>query len=214
MEPWRRGGGGIGPLPPPTVFQRSRQKGPRHRMTDKELLLAYVETRDAEPLGALLARYQESLVRFVSRFLGDPEAAQDVVQETFLEAARHPRRLLKVDDCHNWLLRVARNRSVDFIRRESRRRRHTEAAARERRGAGTAADQPLVAEERRACTRAEIDRLPPRQREVLLLRIEEGKSYREIAEIIGTTPTNVGVILHRTMGVLATRLAPIGGEDE
>ncbi|MGA1781585.1 MAG: RNA polymerase sigma factor, partial [Planctomycetota bacterium] len=67
---------------------------------------------------------------------------------------------------------------------------------------------------RRACTRAEIDRLPPRQREVLLLRIEEGKSYREIAEIIGTTPTNVGVILHRTMGVLATRLAPIGGEDE
>ncbi len=187
-------------------------------MTDRELLLAYVEARDADSLGTLLARYQDSLLRFVARLLGDADAAQDVVQETFLEAARHPKRLLNVDNCQNWLLRVARNRSVDHLRKETRRRRHTEASAptRTRELAATelaSTTSPLERDERRTKTRAAIDALPPRQKEVLLLRIEAGKSYREIAEIIGLSPTNVGFILHRTMRDLSTRLATLGEKD-
>ena len=185
-------------------------------MTDRELLLAYVEARDADSLGVLLGRYQDSLLRFVSRLLGDPHAAQDVVQETFIEAARHPKRLLRVDSCHNWLLRVARNRSVDFIRKESRRRRHTEAAAALRPEELDATAIPAVAAERdetRDRMRAAIDRLPPRQKEVLLLRVEAQKSYREIAEIAGLSPTNVGYILHRTMKQLSAELAPREGRD-
>ena len=187
-------------------------------MTDRELLTAYVEARDADSLGTLLARYQDSLLRFVSRLLGDADAAQDVVQETFLEAARHPKRLLRVDSCHNWLLRVARNRSVDYLRKEIRRRKHTEASAPTRTQARTQTDDlqptaPLESAERRQVTRDAIDHLPPRQKEVLLLRIEAGKSYREIAEITGLSPTNVGYILHNTMKELSTRLATLGGKD-
>ena len=48
---------------------------------------------------------------------------------------------------------------------------------------------------------------------MLLLRIEAGKSYREIAEITGLSPTNVGYILHNTMKELSTRLATLGGKD-
>ncbi len=185
-------------------------------MTDRELLLAYVDARDAESLGTLFGRYQESLLRFVARLLGDPSAAQDVVQETFIEAARHPKRLLRVDSCHNWLLRVARNRSVDFMRKETRRRRHTEAAASLRQEAEPEAASPAARAERdESCRamRAAIDRLPPRQMEVLLLRVEEGKSYREIAGITGFSPTNVGYILHRTMKDLSAQLAPREGKD-
>ena len=59
--------------------------------------------------------------------LGDSEAAQDVVQETFIQVARFPRRLLEIESCHNWLLRVVRNLGVSRIRRDSRARRHVEA---------------------------------------------------------------------------------------
>ena len=98
-------------------------------MTDHDLLRSYLQDHDVDSLDVFVRRHQKSLVRFAVNFLGDSEAAQDVVQETFLRVARHPRRLLKVDSCHNWLLRVVRNVGIDHIRRVTRRRRHTQAAA-------------------------------------------------------------------------------------
>jgi len=180
-------------------------------MTDRELLRAYTESSDAECLGVFLTRYQSSLVRFARRLLGDPEAAQDVVQEAFLQVARYPRRLLEVDSCHNWLLRVVRNLGVSRIRRDARARKHTEAYAGTLREAGAeeaaeGVSGALEAEEVRCRVRAAIDRLSPRYREVLLLKVEEEKSYRDIAEITGLTVTNVGYLLHRAMKELSVRL--------
>ena len=72
-------------------------------MTDQDLLHAYVDLRDVDSLGTFLGRYQESLVRFVANYLQDDTVAQDIVQETFLRVARHPKRLFDVTSCHNWL---------------------------------------------------------------------------------------------------------------
>lgn len=179
-------------------------------MTDQELLRAYVDSSDAESLGTFLERYQNSLVRFADRLLGDSEAAQDVVQETFLQVARHPRRLIGVQSCHNWLLRVARNIGISRIRRDVRARKHAEvfrerAEARAREKAQRDASA-LEAEELQGKVRAEINKLNPRYREVLLLKVQEEKSYREIAEITGLTVTNVGYLLHRAMKELSVRL--------
>ena len=183
-------------------------------MTDQELLRTYTESRDADSLGAFVARYQASLVRFAGRLLGDADAAQDVVQETFLQVARHPARLLEVQSCHNWLLRVTRNIGVSRIRRDARARKHAE-VFRERaridaKGKAQDASHALETEELKAQVRSEIDRLNPRSREVLLLKVQEEKSYREIAEITGLTVTNVGYILHRAMKELSGRLNPHG----
>jgi RNA polymerase sigma-70 factor (ECF subfamily) len=54
--------------------------------------------------------------------------------------------------------------------------------------------------------RAAIDRLAPRHRELLLLKVVEQKSYREIAEITGLTVTNVGYLLHMAVKALGGRL--------
>ncbi|MFQ5653881.1 MAG: RNA polymerase sigma factor, partial [Planctomycetota bacterium] len=149
------------------------------------------------------------------RLLGDPHAAQDVVQETFHQVVRHPGRLLKVESCHNWLLRVARNIGMDHLRRAARQRRHTEALARMNATAEKRLEAEQVAEaetrDERERVRAEIGRLPPRQRELLLLRVQEEKSYREIAEITGLSATNVGFILHHAMKTLSGRLNRRGG---
>jgi RNA polymerase sigma-70 factor (ECF subfamily) len=193
-----------------TDLETRHTDNPRAAMTDRELLLAYAESSDTESLGAFVQRYQSSLVRFAGKLLCDPEAAQDVVQETFLQVARHPRRLLDVHSCHNWLLRVTRNIGVSRIRKEARLRKHTE-ALRERTRLQAAEKAPsasriLEAEELRATVRSEINRLNPRYREVLLLKVQEEKSYREIAEITGLTVTNVGYLLHQAMKQLSSRL--------
>ena len=181
-------------------------------MTDRELLLAHAESSDTESLGTFVARYQGSLVRFAGKLLRDHETAQDVVQETFLQVAKHPRRLLDVNNCHNWLLRVTRNIGVSRIRKEARQRKHTEIfrerATQQAAQKASSVTGALEAEELRSRVRSEIDRLNPRYREVLLLKVQEDKSYKEIAEITGLTVTNVGYLLHRAMKQLSSRLHP------
>jgi RNA polymerase sigma factor (sigma-70 family) len=179
-------------------------------MTDRDLLLAYAESCDGDSLGAYVKRYQDSLTRFAARFLGDPETAQDVVQETFLQVARHPRKLLDVENHHNWLLRVVRNIGISLIRKRQRARKREEVVGRRLAADGAAREDAGVLaveeEEVRMRVHAEIGRLSPRHREVLLLKVQEEKTYREIAEITGMSVTNVGFILHQAVKELSRRL--------
>lgn len=178
-------------------------------MTDQELLANYANARDVDSLGVFVERYQNGLLRFASRMLEDEFAAQDVVQETFLRVARHPKRLIGVDSCHNWLIRVARNICIDHIRRAIRRRRAVEALADEARSSAAAAAPPevgVVREEERAAVHRAIQGLKPRHRELVILKVQEGKSYKEIAAITGLTVTNVGYLLHHAMKALAQSL--------
>jgi RNA polymerase sigma-70 factor (ECF subfamily) len=181
-------------------------------MNDRELLRAWADSGDVDSLGVFLGRYQTSLLRFVRHYLRDDDAAQDIVQETFLRVARSPQRLLDVTSCHNWLLRVARNLSVDHLRSSIRERRHAEASTpcRAAEASQNEHSQPaeflLARREREIRVRSEIDRLPSRLRELVLLKMQESKSYREIAEITGLSVTNVGYLLHQAMKTLSHRL--------
>ncbi len=176
-------------------------------MTDQELLSAYVDSRDVESLSEFVTRYQDGLLRFASRMLSDDFTAQDVVQETFLRVARQPKRLLGVDSCHNWLIRVARNICIDHIRKAIRGRKAMQEVADQTAMVGVAAPLPEVErEEVRQMVREAIDQLRPRYRELVLLKVQEDKSYKEIAEITGLTVTNVGYLLHHAMKALAKKL--------
>ena len=181
----------------------------KETMTDRTLLEAYADTGDSECLGIFLKRYETSLIRFVSNFLGDEGIAQDIVQETFLKVARRPGKLLGVRSFHNWLLKVARNQSIDHLRRVIRQRKHSSRLQQEAAAQATQADtviETLEHSERNARVRMEIDLLRPKLREVMLLKVQESKSYREIAEITGLTVTNVGYLVHQAMQALRSSL--------
>ena len=183
-------------------------------MTDQDLLRAYVDSRDPGSLSAFMGRYQESLVRFVTNLLQDDRVAQDIVQQTFLRVARRPQRLLGVGNCHNWLLAVARNLSVDHLRRVMRQRDATRAGAAEQDLQGVAVGSREAASERGeagARVRAELRCLGPPLRELVLLKLQEEKSYREIAEITGLSVTSVGHLLHQGMNRLTGRLMDLRG---
>jgi RNA polymerase sigma-70 factor (ECF subfamily) len=82
-----------------------------------ESLLAGVATGDAESATALVRRYQRRVYGLARAVLGDPGAAEDVAQETFVRMWRHaeaydPRRA----SVATWLLTIARNLSIDALR--------------------------------------------------------------------------------------------------
>jgi RNA polymerase sigma factor (sigma-70 family) len=136
-----------------------------------------------------------SLFRYLDRLSGDPELAGDLAQEAFV---RLYRRGEIPDDPRAWLAAVASNLFWDERRRA---RRHEQLLARQPpdltlSAAPPAPDAEVIAGEQRAQVRSVMERLSPRDRQMLLLR-HEGFSYREIAQALGIPETSVGTMLVR-----------------
>jgi RNA polymerase sigma-70 factor (ECF subfamily) len=136
-----------------------------------------------------------SLFRYLDRLTGDPDLAADLAQEAFV---RLYQRGTPPDDVRAWLASVASNLLRDDRRRDARRGRILEARAADvPLGTGPEpADAAVVTSEQRGAVRRALDRLPVRDRQILLLR-HEGYSYREIAQAVGVAESGVGTLLAR-----------------
>ena len=184
---------------------------PAHRALPSELdersdatLLAHLAADDASALDALLARYWSPLVMFIARLAGSSEAAEDAVQETFCRLWER-RRTWRVEGSVGGLLfRLARNIAISE-------HRHLQA---EDRAAGVAVeltprhhDAPELPDD---ALRAELERaiaaLPPRRREVFLLRVVHDLSYKEIGAVMGTSPQTVANQLSHALAELRVKL--------
>jgi RNA polymerase sigma-70 factor (ECF subfamily) len=135
-----------------------------------------------------------SLFRYVHRFTGDADVAEDIVQEAFL-------RLLDQDLPHEevrpWIFVVATNLARDRARKRERRRRLL-AARRPSPAVLTSPHDEMERAERIAAVRAALGELSDRDRQMLLMR-EEGFRYAEIAEMLGVRPTSVGALVARAL---------------
>lgn len=154
-------------------------------------------TLEAPTLEALLAQFQAPLLRYAARLIRDEDEAQDVVQEVFVKYHNSPPAGREGKQLSVWLYRVAHNLCIDRIRKESRMR--AQAVQMPLPDHAPPASAALMAED----TRRELDRLLGRlndnQRTVVILKIQEGKSYKEISEITGLTVSNVGFLIHTAM---------------
>ncbi len=159
-------------------------------------------------LDRLMAAYEAPLLRYAGRILRDPAAAQDVVQNTFLRFLRsRPRAWEPGPALASWLYRVTHNEAVSHLRRESRRRllhrRHAETHPTELPpDLGPAA---RVSDEGLAAARA-LGRLTLREQQLVILKVYEQKSYKEIGDITGLTGSYIGYLLHHAMRKMAADL--------
>ena len=164
---------------------------------------------DAE---ALFNRHQAALVRYLLRYTGDPDAAADAAQETYLALIERPPE--SEANVRAWLFSVATN-----VVRQNRRKRHEAALAPdelERITSEDAALDPLAAvelDEKRKTVRRLVARLSSKERTILLMR-EEGFTHREIAQAVGTTTKSIGTMIDRALQKLARYLGESGEELE
>ena len=151
----------------------------------------------------LFRSYHETLVRYLTRRLGDRDWAEEVAQETFVRALRQ-------DDIVNeraWVFAVAHNLVRDGARRDARNRRHLELLAAETREAEQVdpeeeREQTLSRAQEAAMARRALDGLGERDRQALLLK-EEGLDYGEIARVLEIEKSSVGTTLSRARKRLA-----------
>lgn len=162
-------------------------------------------------VAALFARHHGELFRYAARFTGEPDLAEDVVQEAFVRLALKPPR----DHSHvrAWLYQVATSVAID-AQRATRRRLTLVTDERAKYAAGDpppATDRAAEREDVRGRVRAALAELNEKERAVLLMR-EDGFAHREIAAMVGTTTKSVGTMIARALAKLAGRLG-LDAED-
>lgn len=157
-----------------------------------------------EWISQIFAQLELPLVTYVQRRVGgDLGTAQDVVQESFVKLCQQKWPDIE-DHAAAWLYRTCRNRAIDISRREGRM-----SAIQSGQDVTTLHDRAGNRPEDRASQGEQIDRmkahiddLPERQQEILRLRLHDGLSYQQIAEVTGLTRTNVGYLLHQAIAAL------------
>ena len=152
-----------------------------------------------------LERYESPLLLYATAITHDAERARDVVQEVFLRlCAQDPPAL--GDGLGSWLFTVCRNLAIDMVRKEARVKPLND----DSQLSGSEIDPAvgLIAEESRSQVQAALALLPPSQREVILLKFQSGLSYREISDVTGYSPSNVGYLLHVGLKTVRAHLTP------
>ena len=183
--------------------------------SDAELLVAW-QGGDPGAFAEMVQRYQGPLLRHARGVLGPGSAAEDVVQDVFLQLAgarEVPPRDQPPGDrpLSAWLHTVTRNVCMDVIRSEKRRKRRERQVAEPETTAGGL--HAVEAQDTKALVEQEIAKLPLGQREVLVLRLLAERSYREIAEITGKKIGTVGWLISEGLKSLSGSLTPLLRED-
>jgi RNA polymerase sigma-70 factor, ECF subfamily len=168
---------------------------PNSDPTDLELIARW-RTGDERAATSLVERHAPALARFAVS-LGQRSDVEEVVQDTFVRAFGSIDSFRADSSLRTWLFTIERRLILD--RRRSERRRHDTSI--DETDAATQFDalDGLVAEEAEGRVRRAVDRLSRLQREVFLLRVNEGLSYKEIAEVVGSTEGAARVHYHNAM---------------
>jgi RNA polymerase sigma-70 factor (ECF subfamily) len=171
-----------------------------------EALLAGLATGDRDAAAGFVRRFQSRVYGLAVTILGDPKAAEDVAQETFVRAWRHASSYdARRGAVSSWLLTIARNLAVD----RARLKRATPvdpdliASRLEREAAAARTDDATQSVEREQLRELLLE-LPEQQRRALVLATYFGRTAKEISELddtpVGTVKTRIrdGLLKLRT----------------
>ena len=169
---------------------------PNEDPTDLELIARW-RAGDERAATSLVERHAPALARFAVS-LGQRSEVEEVVQDTFVRAFGSIESFRADSSLRTWLFTIERRLILDRRRADRRRRDDTSI---DESDAATEFDalDGLVAEEAEGRVRKAVDRLSRLQREVFLLRVNEGLSYKEIAEVVGSTEGAARVHYHNAM---------------
>jgi len=149
-------------------------------------LIALARESQGEAIEVLYNAYKSRIYTFILRIVGEPEVADDVTQDVFTKAYHALHTLTKDHRVLPWLYRIANNAAIDHVRRRRRIKWLRVGDLLGHREEPTVGDSQTAVPERDQ-VRAILAKMPVESVTALLLHALEGYTYREIAEIQGST---------------------------
>jgi RNA polymerase sigma-70 factor, ECF subfamily len=144
-------------------------------------LIQDVKRGDKRSFEVLMQRHEKFLMKVVVRMTRDLDAAEDIVQDSFIKAYKRLHLFEGRSSLRSWLYQIALNTTRNRFRKHSRETIGTEGMDI---GVEGEMENRMIALDVRGILQTEIEKLPARQKTALELRIFEDLSFKEIAEIM------------------------------
>ena len=166
-------------------------------MSSQEQIIRECQKGNLDEFTELYEQYFDKIYRFIYYKTHHQQTAEDLTSQVFIKTLENigrfnPRKGL----FSSWLYRIARNKVIDYYRTN---KKEFDITGFWDLNTGEKIDYDLENKEKLEQVRRYLDKLKPEQREVIVMRIWDGLSYREIAEIIDKKEANCKMIFSRTM---------------
>jgi RNA polymerase sigma factor (sigma-70 family) len=185
----------------PTALPSPRSSGPLLRLQSDERLIALTRRGQQAAFEALFSRYHARLLAFCRHMLGSKEDAEDVLQEVFAAAFNAILADEREINVRPWLYRIARNRSLNHLRKASA--IGVDSMDIHFADHGMSTGEKVLRRESFRQLIGDVQQLPETQRSALLLREIDALSYEQIAQAMETTVPSVKSLLVRARISLA-----------
>lgn len=162
------------------------------KISDQSLVKQYVQGNEA-CLAMLINRHKDRIFTTIHLIVKDTYIAEDLFQETFIKIIRNLKRGKYNEEGKflPWAIRIARNMAIDYFRKMKRMPTITgsdgDDVFRKIKLAVDNKEEQIIRTEKESMVRSFIDKLPPEQRQVLILRHYGDLSFKEIAEMTGVS---------------------------
>jgi RNA polymerase sigma-70 factor (ECF subfamily) len=172
--------------------------------TDEELVGFYI-SGDKKSLEVLISRYLKQIYNFSYGYVNNPQDAEDITQEAFVKAWKNIRKFDRSKKFKTWIFEIAKNTSIDYCRKkkvipfsrfedESGKNRIVDSLADESMDQDFFEDKDL-----KESIRSSVDKLPPKYREIVRLRLDKDYTFKEMADVLGEPLNTVKSIYRRAI---------------
>lgn len=159
--------------------------------TEKELL-ARLSGGDQSAFTQLFYDHKDKLYSYIMHVTGSAAVAEDVLQDVFLKIWVNRSDMAAVDNFGAYLFRMAQNRAINGLRRQSRGALILAEISKDSEASESSTGEDILSgKEVRELLQQALDRLPAQQRRVFEMSRNEGLKYQEIAERLGISPSTV-----------------------
>lgn len=156
--------------------------------TDEEILGKFAQPETKEKAFSMLVQtYQERLYWHIRRMVVNHDDADDVLQNTFVKVWRNLEKFQGNSKLYTWLYRIATNESLTFLNKKKRKSTTPLETENYNLGATLTSDPYFDGDEIQLKLQEAIDILPPKQKQVFLLRYYDEMKYDEMSEVLDTS---------------------------
>ena len=166
-----------------------------------------LDPRDPNDLEQLLRLYRPGLIFFLQRLVGDPDTAEDLAIDSFLELLVHPLRYNGRSSIKTYLFMIGRSKALNYLKRRAR---ISPDPIPENLPDDTSLEEVFLADERRRALHKALKGLPEEMRAAVHLVYFEELTYRQTALVMKKTEKQVDNLLYRAKTALRAQL----GKDD
>ncbi len=165
-------------------------------------VITRVMAGDRDSFAMLIGRYSDPLYRHALGMTGSPDVAEDILQTSFIKAYHHLSEVRGRFDA--WLFRIVANGCKDWLK--NIRRTHLSYDEDDQPSGFASPDEDLDRTELRTDLDSALSQLAPSLREAFIMKHVEGRSYEEMADLLGTTVGALKMRVHRAREALQALL--------